>query len=70
MPTLKSAVTAERTDQDLKGYADGRDGYAGIAAWFAFYNTEEVATAENPPKETGLGCPTGGATGATSASLG
>jgi hypothetical protein len=51
MPTLKSAVTAERTDQHLKGYADGRDRYAGIAAWFAIYNTEEVATAENPPKK-------------------
>jgi putative transposase len=23
----------------LKGYADGREAYSGIAAWFAFYNT-------------------------------
>ena len=23
----------------LKGYADGREAHAGIAAWFAFYNT-------------------------------
>jgi len=23
----------------LKGYADGREAYAGIASWFAFYNT-------------------------------
>jgi putative transposase len=23
----------------LKGYADGREAHAGIAAWFAFYNS-------------------------------
>jgi putative transposase len=27
-------------DVYLKGYADGREARAGIAAWFAFYNTE------------------------------
>ena len=32
-------------DVYLKGYADGREARAGIAAWIAFYN----AASERPP---------------------
>src|SRR5262249_36240873 len=40
----------------LKGYADGREARAGIAAWIAFYNTRRPHRARQPAANGGLAC--------------